>query len=290
MDNESHDKDNGTKLGITKFITPHKDNIAAYSFFSAIIITGLTLLAKLYLYVYYSGYYSYFNINRCYIDINNQNIFYDLFFYSSCLIVFAAISLLPYIIFISKLKRYKKIILTFLLFFMTISVLYIYIFISTGLNVKDIASPSREEILSLIWVTCWFLFIFYMFGIFSIIGYFINKISEIRPAKVKKEESHKKFDRKHKTQVSIAVIIITFLTYIFISYGMGYYNASDKQTYKMIDNNHLIIYEDSTQYIVSEYKITSTNSIEINSLKQKIIDKANIETVKASYKHVQVNN
>jgi uncharacterized membrane protein len=129
-----------------------------------------------------------------------------------------------------------------------------------------------------------------MFGIFSIIGYFINKISEKMPSKEKKEKSHKTFDKKHGTKVSIVVIIVTFLTYIFISYGMGYSIASDKKAFKKIDNSHIIIYEDNTQYIVSECKISNTNSIEINSLKQKLIDKVNIETEKASYKHVKVNN
>jgi hypothetical protein len=290
MNNETDVEDNRTKTSITKFCTIHKDNIATYSFFSAIIITGLTLLAKLYIYVYYSGYYAYFNIDRSYIDINNQNIFYDLFFYSACLIMFAAISLLPYIIFISKLKKHKKVILTFLLLITTIFILYIYIYFTSGLYGKNIVPPSRQEILSLIWVTCWFLFIFYMFGIFSIVGFLINKISDNFQKKEKKDKEYKPFDKTQRTKVSIVVIIITFLTYIFVSYWMGYSTASDKKSFKTIDNSHIIIYEDTTQYIISDYKVIRNNSIEINSLKQKLIEKVDIETEKASYEYVKVNN
>ncbi len=291
MNNETHVEDSHTKTSITNFITSHKDNIATYSFFSAIIITGLTLVAKLCIYVYYSGYYAYFNIDRSYIDINNQNMFYDIFFYSACLIMFSAISLLPFMIFISKIKKYIKVILTFLLFFITIVTLYVYVYFSSGLNIKDIAPPSREELLNLIWVTCLFLFIFYMFGIFSIAGYLIDKISSKTPKKRKKKDvPEKKYDQKHIIRVSIIIIIITFLAYILVSYLIGYSNASDKTSYKIIDENHVIIYEDNTHYISSDYRIINTNSIEINTFKQKLIEKVDIETEKVLFKHVQVNN
>ncbi len=153
---------------IKNFITRYRGNIAAYSFFSAIIVTTFTLLAKLYVYVYYSGYFSGLNINKSYINISSQNIFYDIFFYFTCILIFFIVSLFPYFIYISKYKIRVKIFLTLLLIIFSVILFYSYIISVYNVDITNLGSPTNKDLQTLALYTLLSLFIFYMLGIFSI--------------------------------------------------------------------------------------------------------------------------
>jgi hypothetical protein len=258
-------------------------NAAGIGILSAAIIAMVSNVFKLMAYSYYSGWFDYFEINKDYINVASENIFYDIVISISIVLILFTFN---YIVYSAINNNKKKGFILAFIFIGTFNVIYLLFFTE---YIQTINKFSLNDLLGII-ISC---FIFLPI-IELILGISLGTINLIKNKKVKNKNT--KADDYDKRKNSFTVrqwlisIIVTIIIYLPISYGMGNYHAKKINTYKTINNQYVVIYETESEYIIADCNISFNNSfLEINKSKQTYISKINVETEKILFKSVKLN-
>lgn len=271
------------KSKVNKVINDINDNAAAISIISATIIAVVVNIIKIMTYVYYCGRFNYFNISRMYINISNENIFYDIVFSVSICIITLAINYGIYLI-IFQIKKFYYYFITFI-----ITGIFNTIYLVLKTNYDNI---KLDDIIA-IFIACFIILplIEYSFGIYWGLK---SLLRDRKGKRLKQKSKNKDYDIKSNTSSSkkltnfIFVIMVALSIYTLIFYCMGYSSAKGITTFKTINNQLVIIHELENEYLVAECNVDS-NNIVINKNKQTIIDKTDVITETINFKSVKLD-
>lgn len=265
-----------------KVINYINDNAAAISIISATIIAVVVNIIKIMTYVYYCGQFNYFNISRTYINISNENIFYEIVFSVSVCIIILAINYVIYLI-IFKIKKLFYYVITFI-----ITGIFNTIYIVLRTNYDNI----NLGVIIAIFIVCFIILpLFeYSFGIYwGLSSLLRNK----KGKRLKQESKNKDYDIRNNISFSkqltnsIFIIMVALSIYTLIFYSMGYSFAKGITTFKTINNQLVIIHELENEYLVAECKVDS-NNIVINKSKQTVIGKTDVVTETIHFESVEL--
>lgn len=226
------------------------------------------------IYIFLCGKYDFLNISRIHINISSENVLYDLCFYTVVAIVFFCFNCIPYRIFSSEEKWSKKIsnmsliLIIFTLIFFCILCINQSKIIGKALILDNIIQSFLMTIL--------------LFITGSVIG--IQKIPIIN----KNNTNQNYYWHKLFTLKAISVYAIVIASYMLISYSCGHYDAGKQKVFKFIDN-YVVLYENTSHFIVSNYEISRDNSLKIYKTTQKLINKEGVKTTLKEYKNVDFN-
>jgi hypothetical protein len=268
--------------GIEK-IEDINDNAAAIGLLSAAIIATLSNIFKLMAYSYYSGWFDYFQINKDYINIANENIFYDIAISISTGLIFFAFN---YIVYRAINNKDKKTFFFAYIFIAIFNVIYLFLFTD---YIQNINKFSFNNLLAIV-ISCFILLpiIELILGISWRVIYLI-KIKKVNN-KNTKMDVYEKSKNDFTVRQWIIGIIITIIIYIPFSYWFGNYNAQIIKDFKTINNKYVVIYETESEYLIANCNINfNDNLLEINKNKQTYISKINMETEKMRFKSVKLN-
>lgn len=265
-----------------KIIKDINNNAAAIGILSAAIIAILSNIFKLMVYSYYSGWFDYFQINKEYINVASENIFYDIAISISIGLIFIAFNYIVYSVIINR--ENKKIIFVFILIG-TLNVIYLLFFTD---YIQSINKFSLNYLLAIL-ISCYILLPI----IELILGISYGIMHAKRAKKVKnkdtKIDAYDKSKNNFNARKWIIGIIVTIIIYLPILYGMGKYHAKSINTFKTINNQNVVIYETESEYLIADCNINFNDSLlEINKNKQTYINKINVETEKIQFKSVKL--
>jgi len=227
---------------------------------------GLTsVLLKGFFYVYTQGKFDYWGISHTYINISNENTLYEILLFVAYSIIYITLNYIPFSILTSKNNRYKKLFQIVILFILTSCVLFSIVLIyEISINhnfIVDLQSAVQLYIPSIL---------------LTIMGYMPAFIMSISFGTKKDKEEIILFHKLINPFTLFAVIFGVSL-YVIMAYVYGKYMADNQKSFKTIDNNHAVVYEDKEYFIISDYDVINETLV-IDSAVQTFIKKENIKT------------
>lgn len=265
MSSESNNNiENGKKA--VKYVQEHAAGLTLLATIS--IAVGSIMLKYIY-YLIELGYTKYFNISSSYIDLADDNILYGIVANGVIALFFALISALPYLIWQSKDRTWRKVIKIVLITLIPEILLTISLIISAT---QGVIYSAWQYIFTLLTGIILGLIVFSL-GFFLLIDKRISRKEKNKEAPTKKTL----FERVKRTIVAF-LILVAFESVVI--YGGGYLKAASQNEFKVIEltqeNSYVILYETDDNYIVAECEITG-NKINIDKNEHKQISKENIE-------------
>lgn len=221
---------------------------------TTIFMTLSVALIKYMKYVSEYGKIMYWNISPSAINITGENVISDVILSTMFFSVVILFCLLPYFIYISRLRFSRKVISN--IFISTLLLLLWFLMSDAKILIKN---KGSEGVFSFIITGILFLIIFYS----ASIGLIVTHCSKNKT---------KKITITIKEAVIFAVVIFVVITMFLI--GVNYDIEKNQTLFRITEDGYAIIYETDTSYYLAEYDNANNN---INKYIQKIIDKSNVE-------------
>ncbi|MBN7774147.1 hypothetical protein [Clostridium aminobutyricum] len=250
-----------------------------------ICVAVISSLAKIFIYAYECGRFDYWGISRFYINVSNENILYDIFFNISLFIFFCAINIPSYSIITAKKKwiqRTRNIVLllvcTWIFFFLLFSIIEL-------VESHKMIEWDVKSVLYVLWISIFLHLNGIAVGIATIIP---PKASEQKQNEIKKNSVSGVFSCKNKLK-DIIFFVVVFSIFICSCYGMGALSAQQENSYKIIDNELIVVYEGNDFFLVSEYKIRDTEEgqrVEVNKSVKTEIKKMEVTSRSVRFQEV----
>lgn len=282
-----------------------KDYVKEGAVIAALFSIGIWIIKSLW-YAYQSGRFSVYGIDRCYINLDNENIFLQVIQLVAIVVVWAFVNYIYYKISISEddakghWKRKLKLLLFWLLEMLVLAGIVI---IMAKIKIPDlIQEMTPKYVIYMLFALFLLSLMINIYGIEFSVDYKIAKRKINKKGAEMNEGSTGNKEISYQRIRDIAVIIIaTIAIEMGVVYFLGVKFESDKQDYKIIMTEsdlkdtseycfyygelgcgyeiYPIIYENQDSYIVSRlYK--DEGKIKIEYEYQKILAKDNIETFK----------
>lgn len=273
----------------------------------SMLVTITALIIKCMWFFYEWGFFSTYNINTAYIDMNNGGILYSLLGYIGIAILFLISNCIVYFLLIEKKG------LGFIIFFLGEVILFFtMVFILANVNILDalkemIDKQQQMEYLKMFRSTVYFFLMVNVYGLVMSIASLIYKKCINRKNKgVRYRNSNEAAEINRGGYVralTIIVLIVLVLVESIAMFFMGVYHGNNKKDFKIITERidpandsllstnskfkvldsdeyfqfYAVLFENNSNYIIT-YLYNVEDKLYINRDYQKIINKENIET------------
>ncbi len=267
-----------------KIIDYINENATGLGIISAVIIAILSNVLKVFAYVYYSGWFKYFDINKIYINISDKN-FYGIAVSASVCIIYFILNYIVYKIIAYQDSKFKLLFGSFVIMGI-INIVFIFFNNSYLFSKNDIVPIA---------IVCFIILplLEYSFGIYWGIATIIRnrkkphiQVLEVQDEKDISINNIKNNDTLRNLIIDIVMIMALFSFYVVLFYEIGFFSAKRINTFKIIDNQYVVLYETENDYLSAECTIDS-NTLKINKDKQICIDKADIITETMKFNSVK---
>lgn len=231
---------------------------------------GLTsILLKGFFYVFICGKFDYWGISHTYINISNENMFYEILLFAAGSIIYIALNYIPFAILTSKKPWYKKLFKLIILLTFTSGGLFVF-FLFNEVTVNHNFILNSQSVIQLAIDSL----------ILTVLGYILGLLMPISFRNQKDKSKNGEVILLHKLMSFSTLFILIFgiSLYVFMAYAYGRDMAANQKSYKIINNNYAVIYEDVEYFIVSNYDVINDNILVIDSTAQTLIKKENIKT------------
>lgn len=256
---------------INKGIEYVQKNVAGLTLIATAAITVGSVLLKYIYYLIELGYTKYFHLSSSLIDIADDNILYSIVANGVISLFYALICFLPYWIYKSKTKTWKKVLYVV---FITLIPFFLLLASFVELAVQGVLYDSLQYIIAMIVGIILGLMLFSP-------GYLliIDEKTNSKKAMQNKEEIIKKTLFEKLKRIVIEFLLLVIIESVII-YGFGYYKAYSQNEFKIIKTSdgefYTVLYETNESYIISNCEITEKKIHIVNSV-QKEISKENVE-------------
>lgn len=260
------------------------DHAAFFTLLTTLLIGFTSVLIKGLVYTFMCGKYDVWNISHSYINISNENTLYEIFLYAALAIIYIVINIIPFKI-LTTLEAYWKrlfkligvILITSvgILFIIVISLIFLY-------SIDNLILIFRQVPYLLFPITGTSIMI-YLFGI--VLGVVLPKSSMNANSPPNKS---KILWHKFICRGIVIAILASIASYIIIIYCVGRNYSSNQKTYKILfpeNSSYAVVFENADNFIVSKCKIEN-NILKIDSNRQKLINKADVEISICTFKQV----
>lgn len=253
--------------------------------FSAILLPYIRAI----FYAYQRGRFSVYDISSVYISLGD-NIVQECIFYAGIIIAIAFISFINLSISPRKEKRWKKIAVHLIFYFVEYVILSLIWVCVIGIH-NMIEYKESKEIRGL------FLLNWVLILLVNIPSFYIKWYYWMGEKAVREESSQLNNGYKIKKVVYYLLGLAILSSVLFVSYGFGYTNEKEKNEYKCVreDNSesendecengyvyYAILDEQPSRYIVCALT-GEGNQLELDTSKVKIIDNKNVEVFSGVY-------
>lgn len=257
---------------ITSILDKYLGGAKEYAGILTLCITvGATILGALIrfgIYSYYYGFVFYWNLPKEVINIDSNNTFYNIAFYS----IFSLFIIVVNSLFYNLFKKLNE------KWYMIFSTVYLLLYSAASFT-AHIATDIAEIFL---WVLMLILICILPAYTFSL-GKFVLKM------KSKNRKKSKRYGKNYslKEQIWQCLVIVSIIAILEVAFlfGMGYLSAESTTSFRIIEengNSSAIIYETSDAYYISPCILEDGNIINIDKDTKTLIGKENI-----NYTHYQ---
>jgi hypothetical protein len=242
------------------------------------LIIGLTsILLKGFFYVFTCGKFDYWGISHVNINPFNENMLYEILLFAAGSIIYIAFNFIPFTILTSEKSWHKKLFKIIILLTCTTIALSVS-FLVNEITVNQSFIVNSQSIIQLVIISM----------ILAVIGYIPGLMMPIsfRPHNDKSENGSNILLHKLLSFSTLSILIFGISIYVIMAYWYGRSLAGNKKSFKIIDNNYAVIYEDMEYFIVSDYYVTTDNTLIIDPTTQMLIKKENKKTRIRSFDQV----
>ncbi|WP_313182508.1 hypothetical protein [Lacrimispora sp.] len=245
------------------------DHVGIFTFMFTLAIGLTSILLKGFFYVFICGKLDYWGISHTYINISNENMLYIILLFAAGSIIYIALNYIPFAILTSKKTWYKKLFKLIILLTFTSGGLFVF-FLLNEVTVNHNFILNSQTVIQLAIDSL----------ILTVLGYILGLLMPISFRNQKDKSKNGEVILLHKLMSFSTLFILIFgiSLYVFMAYAYGRDMAAHQKSYKIIDNNYAVIYEDVEYVIVSDYDVINDNILVIDSTAQTLIKKENIKT------------
>ncbi|WP_460646860.1 hypothetical protein [Lacrimispora xylanolytica] len=254
------------------------DHVGIFTFMFTLAIGLTSILLKGFFYVFLCGKFDYWGISHTYINVSNENRLYEILLFAAGSIIYIALNYIPFAILTSKKTWYKKLFELIILLTFTSGGTFVF-FLLNEVNVNHNFILNSQSVIQLAIDSL----------ILTVLGYVLGLLMPISFRNQKDKSKNGKVILLHRLMsLSTLFILISGISlYVFIAYAYGKDRAAHQKSYKIIDNNYAVIYEDVEYVIVSDYVVINDNKLVIDSTVQTLIKKENIKTITKIFNRVE---
>lgn len=254
---------------LDKYLGGIKEYAGILTLFITVGATTLGALIRFGIYSYYYGFVFYWNLPKEVINIDSNNTFYNIAFYS----IFSLFIIVVNSLFYNLFKRLNE------KWHIILSIICLSLYFITSLTAR-VATDVSEIILWILMITLICIFPAYTFSL----GKIALKIKSKTHKKPKVDE--KNYSLKEQVWQCLVIISIIAILEVAMLFGLGYLSAKSTTSFRVVEengNSSAIIYETSDAYYISPCVLEDGTIVDIDKGYKTLIGKENINYTHHQY-------